>query len=377
MNVKRTITSLIGFSGLVAFVLLAPSSAQAHCDGMDGPVVVAAQKAIETRNLNLVLIWVQKADEPEIRTAFQKTLAVRKLSPEARGLADQYFFETLVRIHRAGEGEPYTGLKPAGRDLGPAIPAADKAIGSGSLEPLMKFIPAIALAEIRERFNTLIARKNYNENDVEAGRRYVAAYVEFIHQVEGLYESAEASAHDQPRATKPATHSDVQPTAAHHEPAHHEMKGGHDMEFKIPQSLQTEHQELHSELAKATTAGGRVGEAAKEVARVLHPHFVKEEEYAMPPLGLLPVLAEGKVTPDMASALVMTDKLKAELPEMLKEHKAIVAALELLVNAAKAENKPEYVRFGEKLMLHAQTEEEVLYPASILIGEYLRFTLKK
>ncbi|HSQ20876.1 MAG TPA: hypothetical protein VLR92_10940, partial [Blastocatellia bacterium] len=106
-------------------------------------------------------------------------------------------------------------------------------------------------------------------------------------------------------------------------------------EFKIPQSLQAEHQELHSELAEATKAGGRVGEAAKEVARVLHPHFVKEEEYAMPPLGLLPVLAEGKVTPDMASALVMTDKLKAELPDMLKEHKAIVAALELLVTAAK------------------------------------------
>jgi hypothetical protein len=154
------------------------------------------------------------------------------------------------------------------------------------------------------------------------------------------------------------------------------MKGGHDMEFKIPQSLQAEHQELHSELAEATKAGGRVGEAAKEVARVLHPHFVKEEEYAMPPLGMLPVLAEGKVTPDMASALVMTDKLRAELPEMLKEHKAIVAALDLLVNAAKAENKLEFVRFGEKLMLHAQTEEEVLYPASILIGEYLRSKLK-
>lgn len=372
MNVKRPINSLIVFFALFAFALLGPGSAQAHCDGMDGPVVVAAQKAIETKNLNLVLIWVQKADEPEIRTAFQKTLAVRKLSSEARGLADQYFFETLVRIHRAAEGEPYTGLKPAGRDLGPAIPAADKAIGTGSLEPLIKFIPATALAEIRERFNTVIARKNYNQNDIEGGRGYVKAYVEFIHHIEELYESAETSAHDQHKAAKPGAHTDVHPPAAQHE-----MKGGHDMEFKIPKSLQAEHQELHSELAKATTAGGRVAEAAKEVARVLHPHFVKEEEYAMPPLSLLPALAEGKVTPNMASALVMTDKLKAELPEMLSEHRAIVSALELLVNAAKAENKPEYARFGEKLMLHAQTEEEVLYPASILIGEHLRSTLKR
>lgn len=144
------------------------------------------------------------------------------------------------------------------------------------------------------------------------------------------------------------------------------------MEFKIPQSVKVEHQELHSELAKATIAGGRVGEAAKEVARLLHPHFVKDELYAMPPLGLLRPLAEGKVTPEMTKAITMTDRLKVELPEMLKEHKAIVAALETLAAAAKAEGKTAYAHFTEKLLLHAQTEEEVLYPASILIGEYLK-----
>ena len=92
----------------------------AHCDGMDGPVVKAAQAALAKGDVNLVLIWVRKNDETEIRQAFERTVNVRKLSPEAKELADTYFFETLVRIHRAGEGAPYTGLKPAGRDLGPA-----------------------------------------------------------------------------------------------------------------------------------------------------------------------------------------------------------------------------------------------------------------
>ena len=87
-----------------------------HCDGMDGPVVKAAQKALEIGNVNLVLIWVQKADETEIRNAFAQTMQVRKLSPEAKALADRYLFEALVRLHRVGEGAPYTGLKPAGKE---------------------------------------------------------------------------------------------------------------------------------------------------------------------------------------------------------------------------------------------------------------------
>ena len=372
MEVRRTISSFSGFVVVFTLALLAPGNALAHCDGMDGPVVKAAQKAIETANVNLVLIWVQKADEPEIRTAFQRTLGVRKLSADARELSDRYFFETLVRIHRAGEGEPYTGLKPAGRDLGPAIPASDKAIETGSLEPVLKLFPGSAHAGIRERFDAAIARKNYNFNDVDAGREYVKAYVEFIHYAEDLYGSAESSTQDQHKAEEAGAHKD-----AHALAPHHETKGGRAMEFKVPSSLKAEHEELHSALAEATAAGGRIGEAAKEVARLLHPHFVKEEEYAMPPLGLLSALAAGKVTPDMAKALAMTDRLKAELPEMLKEHKAIVAALEALAVAAKAEGKNEYVHFTEKLLLHARTEEEVLYPASILIGEYLKLTLGK
>lgn len=144
------------------------------------------------------------------------------------------------------------------------------------------------------------------------------------------------------------------------------------MEFKIPEPMKLEHDELHAELVKATKERGKVGEAAKAVANVLHDHFVKEEEFALPPLGLLPLLAEERITPEMKEALTMTDKLKAELPQMLAEHKSIVAALEHLADVAKKEKKIKYARFAEKLKLHALAEEQVSYPTTILIGEYLK-----
>jgi hemerythrin superfamily protein len=147
------------------------------------------------------------------------------------------------------------------------------------------------------------------------------------------------------------------------------------MKLNIPKPLKMEHQELHAELVRATKAGGKTGEAAKAVAKVLHNHFVKEEEFALPPLGLLSVLARGKVEKQMRSVLPMTDRLRAELPTMLREHKAVVAALKKLIAAAKREKLPEHARFAKKLMLHAKTEEEVLYPAAIVIGELLRFRL--
>ena len=144
------------------------------------------------------------------------------------------------------------------------------------------------------------------------------------------------------------------------------------MEFKIPTSLQLEHEELHAELAKAMAVPGKLGEAAQNVAAILGPHFRKEEEYALPPLGLLPLLAAGKIRPDMKEVLPMTDRLKADLPHMLEEHKAIVAALKYLIEEAIKAGMPEYERFAEKLTLHARNEEEVLYPAALLVGEYIR-----
>jgi len=144
------------------------------------------------------------------------------------------------------------------------------------------------------------------------------------------------------------------------------------MKFKIPTPMKVEHDELHAALVRATSAGGRTGEAAKTVAKVLHAHFVKEEEYALPPLGLLPALAAGEFVPAMANVLVMTDKLEAELPQMLAEHKEIVVALQKLVAAAEAENRPDVVDFAEKLMMHAQAEEQVAYPTVQLIGRYVK-----
>jgi hypothetical protein len=147
------------------------------------------------------------------------------------------------------------------------------------------------------------------------------------------------------------------------------------MEYKIPHPLTLEHEELHAMLANATKAGGKIGDAAKAVAQILHPHFVKEEEYALPPLGVLPLLAAGHVAPEMRNVLTLTERLRAELPQMLEEHQAIVAALKTLAAVAEAEQQPEYAHFAEKLRLHAQTEEEVLYPTAILIGEYLKLKL--
>jgi hypothetical protein len=178
------------FAAILAALLLAAPAARGHCDGMDGPVVAAARKALAAGDVTYALVWVQKADDGEVRQAFERTMAVRTLGPEAKDLADHYFFETLVRIHRAGEGAPYTGLKPAGRDLGPAIPAADRALDSGSVEPVEKLLTDAVASGVRKRFREAADAKSHAAHDVEAGRRYVRAYVAFIHYVERLYEAA-------------------------------------------------------------------------------------------------------------------------------------------------------------------------------------------
>jgi hypothetical protein len=142
--------------------------------------------------------------------------------------------------------------------------------------------------------------------------------------------------------------------------------------IQIPQSLQTEHAAIHSALVNATKAPGRVGGAAKELAAVLEPHFKREEEIALPPLGLLAPLAAGEKPVGMEAALAMTDALRKELPRMLDEHKRIRGATEKLRTAAREEKASAHERFAEELALHARTEEEVLYPAAILVGDVIR-----
>jgi hypothetical protein len=148
---------------------------------------------------------------------------------------------------------------------------------------------------------------------------------------------------------------------------------------RIPEPMRIEHAELHEELSAATRAPGRVGAAARAVAEVLHPHFVREEEIALPPLGLLQGLARGDaVTEEMAAAVLpMTEALRAELPKMLEEHGRISVALEELARVARAEGRPEFAALAEKIMIHAQTEEQVNYPAALLVGEMVRAKREK
>lgn len=142
--------------------------------------------------------------------------------------------------------------------------------------------------------------------------------------------------------------------------------------MNIPEPLKIEHQELHDALSAATRLPARTGEAARRVAELLHPHFVAEEEYALPQLGLLSAIAAGRPPAEARDAIALSDRLRANLPHMLEEHKAIVEALDGLGRAARSEGHADVLRFVENLKVHAQTEEQVLYPASILVGEYLK-----
>lgn len=193
MKHKRNVRIVSAVVVLFSSLLFA-GNVFAHCDSMAGPVVKAAQEALRTGNVNLVLIWVQKTDEAEVKNKFQQALAVRKLNPQARELADNYFFETIVRLHRAGEGEPYTGLKPLGTDLGPVIPVADESLTAGSADKLLKLFPAATHAEIETRLRTALRERSFKADDVEAGRAYVKAYITFMHYVEELYEQKAAGA---------------------------------------------------------------------------------------------------------------------------------------------------------------------------------------
>ena len=141
------------------------------------------------------------------------------------------------------------------------------------------------------------------------------------------------------------------------------------MKFTIPQPLQHEHEALHERLRQATQAGGEVGELARTLARLMHPHFVKEDQIALPPLGLLAPLARGEWNAEMAEVLTLTEQLEAELPQMLAEHQSIVAALNKLREAAARAGRGEIVAFAEALVEHARTEEEVMYPAAVLVGQ--------
>lgn len=190
MFVSSLAIVLVAF--VLGFVLTGPG--WSHCDTMGGPVIADARIALERSDVTPVLKWVKPESEAEIRAAFAKTLSVRALGAEARELADRYFFETLVRIHRAGEGAPYTGLKDA--PVEPIVAMADRAIAEGSDRAMIEAIAGHMTEAIGEKFRAVLEASKRKDASVEAGREYVEAYVIFMHYVEGIHAAiASAGAH--------------------------------------------------------------------------------------------------------------------------------------------------------------------------------------
>ena len=146
-----------------------------HCDALDGPVVKAARRALEARDVNVVLPYVKKEGEAEVVRAFERVIGIRESDPAAREIADLYFFETVVRVHRAGEGAPYTGLKPAGLDVGPVIPAAERAIETGSPVELLELLTDTVRSEVMRRFDRVMQLRPQAEGNVDQAREYAQA----------------------------------------------------------------------------------------------------------------------------------------------------------------------------------------------------------
>ena len=178
-------TNFISCTIMILISIFSTNLLNAHCDTMDGPVVADAKKAFEQNNVNYVLKWVKLDYEKEIIDAFNLALVVRNLSPESKQLADKYFFETVVRLHRMGEGMSYTGIKPSGTPIDEKILAADKSIELGNLSPLTNLILQDDQPELKERFEKVISLKSFDVNNVNAGREYIEAYVQFFHFAEG------------------------------------------------------------------------------------------------------------------------------------------------------------------------------------------------
>lgn len=188
-------------------VLVLSTVVWAHCDTLNGPVVSDARVALDRGEVTPVLKWVKPAAEAEIKAAFTQALAVRKLGPAAQELADRYFFETLVRVHRAGEGAPYTGLKGPETVVDPGIEAADQALEAGQADELLHHLTTALNAQLGRRFQQTVTARQHANDSVAAGRTYVAAYVDYIHYVERLHQAlTTAVAHAEPETQSEHAH---------------------------------------------------------------------------------------------------------------------------------------------------------------------------
>jgi hypothetical protein len=183
MNITLMVAVLVAMVSF-AVVLLKPVPASAHCDTADGPAVRDGRRALATGNINYALKWIGPDGESELRDAYDRALAARR--PDAESTAEEdAFLEALVRIHRAGEGAEFDGIKPSGTDIGPVVAAADAALESGSLDQLTELIDADRIPRLRTLFGEALARKDFDVDDVAAGRDYIAAYVTYFKYAEG------------------------------------------------------------------------------------------------------------------------------------------------------------------------------------------------
>lgn len=208
----------------LVIITMVPLSASAHCDTMDGPTVVDGQKAMEKDNINYVLKWVQPDYEKELTEVFELSMKVKDLSPETKEVAEKYFFSELIRMHRAGEGAPFTGLKPSGTPVDEKVLAADESIAVGNLTPLEGLIEEEKMPELQERFDKVMTLKDFDVNDLEAGREYIEAYVMFFkfaegeedgHHAAGAYGEEAVDAHTE--ETSEDAHSEETTEDAHNE----------------------------------------------------------------------------------------------------------------------------------------------------------------
>ena len=176
---------IIIFIMVVVINLALPKKVSAHCDTMDGPTAIDGMKALETKNINYALKWIMPEWEEELASIFNLSLKVRHLNDDAKELADRYFLENLVRIHRAGEGAPFAGLKPAGIPIDEKVAAADKCIEIGNVSPLEGLVSPEEMPELEKRLKKALTLKDFDLNDVRAGREYIEAYVSFFKFAEG------------------------------------------------------------------------------------------------------------------------------------------------------------------------------------------------
>ncbi len=207
MRTKWTVGTLAASVILAGILVFLAKTAFAHCDTTSGPVISEAKVALEKNDVTPILKWVKKDNEAEIKAAFMKAVAVRAKGPEAKELADQYFLETLVRLHRTGEGAPYSGIKD--EQVEPIVAMAEKALTDGSADEMIKKISSHMAAAINEKFTKVIEAKKDKDKSIDAGREFVEAYVIYMHYIEGIHNAImSAGAHHAENVTGSAVHND-------------------------------------------------------------------------------------------------------------------------------------------------------------------------